>query len=285
MSEQPLVSIIVPVWNGEDYLQQALESALASTYTNIEIIIVNDGSTDGSASIAESVMNNNPKQSIRLHHQENSGEATAINVGVSLTQGLFLLVLSADDLIGPELVDRAVEKFRLDPKLGGVYPDWLRIDSEGSVIGKVQVKEFSVDELIGKLNCLPGPGTVIRRSALLPGHLRNPLLALVSDYECWLRLCPTTQFARLPGYHASWRDHDESTSRKLNALDWSREMERALIDFFQNDSEQQFWHLKSQALAAVNVQIYKNTTGLRKLLAALTALSLDPKRIRCSRNS
>lgn len=91
--DSPLVSIIVPVFNGEKYLCEAIESILAQTYQTIEIIIVDDGSTDNSSGVAKSFA---PK--VRYVYQNKSGIGAALNRGIELSQGDFLAFLDADDL-------------------------------------------------------------------------------------------------------------------------------------------------------------------------------------------
>ena len=88
-----LVSVIIPVFNGEKYLREAIESVLAQTYRSFEIILVNDGSTDSTGAIA-----NGFASQLRYFYQENGGLAAALNRGIELSRGCFLSFLDADDL-------------------------------------------------------------------------------------------------------------------------------------------------------------------------------------------
>jgi glycosyltransferase involved in cell wall biosynthesis len=88
----PLVSIVMPVYNGEQYIQEALDSCLAQTYTNIEIIIVNDGSTDATANIVQQY-----DDAIRSIYQENQGPSVARNQAIKLAQGDYIKFCDADD--------------------------------------------------------------------------------------------------------------------------------------------------------------------------------------------
>lgn len=103
-----LVSIVVPVYNGEKHLAQCIESLLAQTYSNIELICVDDGSTDGSLAILESHAKNDSR--VKVIHQENAGPGRARNVGISHAKGEFIYFFDCDDWCAPELIASAVER-------------------------------------------------------------------------------------------------------------------------------------------------------------------------------
>ena len=110
-----LVSVIVPVYNGKRYLGEAIESVLAQTYRSVEIIVVDDGSTDGSAQVAKRF------DSVRYSFQSNSGAAAARNQGVASSQGDFLAFLDADDLWINDKLARQMAVFQADSKLDMVF--------------------------------------------------------------------------------------------------------------------------------------------------------------------
>ena len=101
----PLVSIVIPVYNGSNFLREAIESALAQTYKNLEIIVVNDGSKDDTESIALSF-----GDKIRYFAKENGGTSTALNLGIANMRGDYFSWLSHDDLYYPQKISRAVEE-------------------------------------------------------------------------------------------------------------------------------------------------------------------------------
>src|SRR4051812_20505544 len=109
MTSNPLVSIIVPVYNGANYVGEAIQSALAQTYPNIEVLVVDDGSTDGGATRA---VIDSFGDRIRSISQPNGGVASALNTGITHMRGSFFSWLSHDDLYRPEKVSRQVETWR-----------------------------------------------------------------------------------------------------------------------------------------------------------------------------
>ena len=107
-----LISCIIPVYNGELYLQEALESILAQTYRPLEIIVVDDGSTDGTAALVAGY-----GDKLRYLFQPNAGTAAACNLGITAADGDFVAFLAADDLWHPEKLSRQISRFQVRPDL------------------------------------------------------------------------------------------------------------------------------------------------------------------------
>jgi len=101
----PLVSIVIPVYNGSNFLKEAIDSALAQTYKNLEIIVVNDGSKDDTEKIALSY-----KDKIRYFFKENGGTSTALNLGIEKMHGEYFSWLSHDDLYYPNKIERSIQE-------------------------------------------------------------------------------------------------------------------------------------------------------------------------------
>jgi len=110
--EQPLISCIVPVFNGERYLREALDSILAQTYRPLEIIVADDGSGDGTAGVVATF-----GDQVRYIRQPNQGPSSARNLGVGAATGDFIAFLDADDLWHPEKLTRQMERFHARPEL------------------------------------------------------------------------------------------------------------------------------------------------------------------------
>ena len=109
---EPLVSCIVPCFDGERWLEECLRSILAQTHRRLEVIVVDDGSRDGSARIVETRF-----PTVRLHRQENRGPGAACNQGLALASGDLVAFLEQDDLWLPEKVERQVAEFAARPSL------------------------------------------------------------------------------------------------------------------------------------------------------------------------
>jgi glycosyltransferase involved in cell wall biosynthesis len=110
--DQPLISCIVPVFNGEKYLAEALDSILAQTYRPLDVIVVDDGSTDGTAALAARYGDR-----VRYARQDNSGAPAARNLGLNIAKGEFVAFLDADDLWDAEKLRRQIARFEARPEL------------------------------------------------------------------------------------------------------------------------------------------------------------------------
>jgi glycosyltransferase involved in cell wall biosynthesis len=116
MQNSPLVSVIIPVYNCDRYLAEAIESVLKQTYQPLEVIVIDDGSTDNSAEVAR-----NFGSSVLYHYQTQSGAATARNFGIELAQGSFLAFLDADDFWIEDKLTRQMTVFDNEPDLDIVF--------------------------------------------------------------------------------------------------------------------------------------------------------------------
>jgi len=122
----PLVSIVIPVYNGSNYLREAIDSALAQTYKNLEIIVVNDGSKDNTEEIALSYGNK-----IRYFSKPNGGTSTALNLGIENMRGDYFSWLSHDDLYYPQKIERSVEELsKLEDKNTIIISELEGIDED-----------------------------------------------------------------------------------------------------------------------------------------------------------
>jgi glycosyltransferase involved in cell wall biosynthesis len=205
----PTFSIITAVYNGENFIRETVDSVLSSSaHQDCEYIVINDGSTDKTLEILQTYGNH-----IRVITQVNSGESAAINVGIDLSLGKFLLVVSADDpLFSAEIFEGIVDEFKNNDALVAIYPDWQIIDSNSRVLEVKKLPDFSSKEFLGKNIVLPGPGTIFRRDAALKLLGRNEKLKFVGDYDFWLRLSDLGEIKHRPQTLAQWRSHGGSTS-------------------------------------------------------------------------
>lgn len=112
----PLISVIISVYNGEEFLNESIDSVWQQTYSPLELIVIDDGSTDGTAEIAQQYGSR-----VRYHFQENQGIGPARNAGIALARGSYLAFLDADDLFTPERLALQMAAFAADPGLEAVF--------------------------------------------------------------------------------------------------------------------------------------------------------------------
>jgi len=142
MSDNIKVSVVIPCYNQSAYLTDTVKSVLASDYPNTEIIIINDGSTDGSDTIAQHLAHLHPQ--VTYISQQNSGPSVARNHGISMAKGKYILPLDGDDLISPDYISSAVNILESSPEVKVVY---CQAEKFGAKNGPWKLKPFSLQNL------------------------------------------------------------------------------------------------------------------------------------------
>lgn len=217
---QPLVSIVIPVYNGANYLRQALDSALAQTYGNVEIVVVDDGSTDGGAT-AEIICSYGDR--VRGFTQPNGGCAAALNRAVREARGDFVSWLSHDDLMAPTKIEKQVELLfhQSDPTSTIVYGDYSVFYGDEPVFSDVpaltfpQVQPEHFRYFLTTQNCLHGCSLLIPRRAILEHGMFVESLRTVLDFDLWFKLAKTNRFVFCPDVGVHSRAHpDQDSNRK-----------------------------------------------------------------------
>jgi glycosyltransferase involved in cell wall biosynthesis len=213
------VSVVIPAYNADKFLVETLTSAVQANPKSV--IVVDDGSLDNTLNVAEEFSRTNP--SVRVFTKSNAGESSAINFGLNFVETPYVLFLSADDLIDKSLLSKAVQILEKDKSLVAVYPSWRTISGNGEVLSEAKNLTFSISRLVGSLECLPGPGSIIRRSSIRLA--RNESLRQFPDLEHWLRLSMVGPFIHMPEILASWRTHESNQSKKTYGSQLSFELD------------------------------------------------------------
>lgn len=133
MTNTPLFSIIVPIYNVESYLKECLDSILAQTYKDFELILINDGSIDTSGEIAKTYANSH--SFITLFNQENSGQSVARNKGLKSAKGQYIVFVDADDRLDSKALEYYAKCFKNDNSLDIIYTEFNLISDEGHSLG------------------------------------------------------------------------------------------------------------------------------------------------------
>jgi glycosyltransferase involved in cell wall biosynthesis len=197
MSEQPLVSVVIATYNMSQYLTKAIDSVLAQTWTNLELIVVDDGSTDGTPGKMES-FEDDPR--VRYLPTENQGQPRAKNRGVRETKGDFIAFCDADDLWSPNKLAIQMPFFK-DLKVGVVYSDVSYIDQNGAPLEKeIPYERHSGDvtqNLVVK-NFVPFGTAVVRRACVERNGVFDVNLPMGIDWDLWLRYSIDWHFRYAP---------------------------------------------------------------------------------------
>lgn len=246
----PLVSIIVPAYNHAATLAVAVDSILAQTYPAIEIIALDDGSTDNTCSVLSRY-----EGKIRWESHTNIGQAATLNKGWTMARGELLGYLSADDFLYPDAVSRSVAALAAAPDAVVSYCNFDLVDPEGRQTRRVSRTAFSLARVLTTLDCPPGPGALFRRTAFEAAGGWNPALRLIPDFDYWLRLALHGRFVHVPQALAAWRIHPGSQSFATVSADRADESVRVILAFFATPGlDPEIAALRSQSLA--RAQLY-----------------------------
>ncbi len=245
-----LVSIITPCYNGERYVAETIESVQKQTYTNWEMMIVDDGSRDKSAEIIEEYTKKDNR--IRLIRQENAGSAAARNHGIRLAEGQYIALLDSDDLWDPEFLDHQIT-FMKKRNAACVCCSYRRINEASEEIGHptfcknaISVKDMQVMNQIG---CLSG---LYDCSVYGKKYLREELKSIRDDYAYWYDIVALEGVAYgNPEILASYRVLSNSTTGN------KKKLIRKQYEFYRG-------YLKLGRLRSVCNTIRWGIAGLRK---------------------
>jgi len=219
---QPLVSIVLPTYNGSRYLREALESCLAQTYQNWELIVVDDCSNDSTPEIIAEFVARDPRiRSIR--HEVNQKLPQALNTGHAAARGEYLTWTSDDNRFLPPALEQMTRFLEQHPSVALVYADCVLIDERGQYLRDFPSEPPSRLAYIDTLACF-----LYRRSMYQALGGYDPELVLAEDYEYFLRAYRQFEFAQLHQVLYQYRWHNQSLTKSANRLAIRSSAERAL---------------------------------------------------------
>ena len=215
--ELPLVSVCIAAYNHEAYVAQAIESVLAQSYPNIEILVADDASPDGTAAIVREFAQRHPSRVRALLLGKNEGPSRISNRLFAMAQGELVAFLGSDDRMLPQRIERQVEHMRSNPGCVAVFSEIAVIDAQGRRVESDGERFFNQPiihlrrQLLGG-NFLNAPSAMVRRSDLIAVGGYDPLLRYVQDLELWGRLLGRGEIARIQECLTEYRVHGANLS-------------------------------------------------------------------------
>ena len=197
MKQQPIVSVVMGVYNSERHLRQAVESILNQTFSDFEFIIVNDGSTDSSRAILESY---DDSRILLLHNRDNIGLTRSLNKGLAIARGDYVARMDADDISMRRRLGKQVAFFKVHPAVGILGTSGVKIDSKGHYVGLLEMPASNLQirwaSLLG--NPFLHPTVMVRRAILKCRDLTyDEAFETAQDYDLWTRTLRCTLGANL----------------------------------------------------------------------------------------
>lgn len=230
MSTLPSISIVTPTLNQRRFIGETIDSVLQQGYSNLEYLVVDGGSTDGTQELLSTF-----KGDLRWLSQAGSGQTAAINQGWQLTSGEVIAWINSDDVYAPEALRRVGEYFQRHPEVDIVYGDCDMIDANGRFLKMYPTQPFDFVELVrSTINIVPQPATFLRRSVVEKTGVLDESLSYVMDFDYWLRAGLQRDIRYMPEKLAALRVH--ATAKSIAQLGkFAVELVQVYQSFFERD--------------------------------------------------
>lgn len=262
----PLVSIIIPAYNAERFIRQTIDSVLAQTVRDLEIILVDDGSNDETATVVKKIADSR----VKYFYQKNASQAVARNKGLSLAQGTFIAFLDADDLWPPQKLERQLPLFD-QTAVGFTYTGAVFVDIEGNVGRPLpgKMRRGNITEPLLQGNFIPCSSVIIRQTLLKQTKIKfREKIQGVEDYDLWLRLSLHTRCDFEPAPLLYYRLHPGNFSAQMEKMsERTIQVQSDFVDDLQR-SDVVAEQLRSLRSAAILGQRLTRIRLVHQLLAA-----------------
>ena len=238
----PLISVIIPVYNAEATIKETIDSVLNQTFTDLELLVINDGSKDSSLSIISNIKDSR----LKVFSYKNAGVAISRNRGIKKAGGKFIAFLDADDLWTSDKLEAQLKALQSNPKAAVAY-SWVDYINEfgeflhngnHTTINGNAYKQLLVENVLEN-----GSNPLIRRDALIKVGGFNQSLTPAEDWDMWLRLASQYDFVTVPDAYVLYRMSFSSVSTNVV------EMEKACLKFIEksfNSAPKSLQYLKTK---------------------------------------
>jgi glycosyltransferase involved in cell wall biosynthesis len=211
MITKPYVTVLMPVYNGEKYLKEAIESILAQTYSNFEFLIINDGSIDASEEI---ILSYNDQRIRYIKNERNLKLIATLNKGLELSKGEFIVRLDADDIAREDRIEKQLN-FLMSHEDYGLVGSWCKVINSDK---KITYHVDHEDLIFAMALYCPfiHPSIMIRKSILIENQLKfSENFLHAEDYELWSRIILITKVANIPDFFTFYREHEAQISTRF----------------------------------------------------------------------
>lgn len=265
MKTKPLVSVLMPVYNGGKYLEEAIESILSQTYTNLELIICNDASTDDSKDI---ILKFDDARICYIENETNQGIVVTRNRLFSVARGKYFSIMDCDDVALPEKIKLQIDFMEYHPECG-ICGTWAqKINDKNEVTGYIQMP---LKDVYIRINLL-FQSSFVQSSVVISRETLEDLsydsgFPVAEDYDLWERISHRTRMCNLPEFLLLYRWHGENISQQTDLL-----MEKKRAEIINRQLKERFAGLydrygdKIEEHKLIGTLIYRGTEAFSSAL-------------------
>jgi glycosyltransferase involved in cell wall biosynthesis len=267
----PKVSVIMPVYNGEKFVQDAINSILNQTFSDFELILINDGSNDSSLQVISSY---NDPRIVLINNIVNTGLPNVRNQGLYASRGEYIAWLDSDDISVPERLEKQVEFLDKNPQVG-MCGAWIQMLGAGnnSVVQFPSDPEFIRAQMLFS-NCFANSTTMMRAACTREINLRFDLSHHLSqDYGLWVRIPRHWKITNIPEVLTTYRLHSSQVTeiykRKQIELSWEIQKEQLLALGIESTEQDRLIHMSLSGFIPNTFQVYAKLFEAKNYLIKL----------------
>lgn len=208
------ISVVMPVYNGEKYLNEAIDSIICQTFRNFELIIIDDGSNDNTSNIIKSY---NDERIVYIKNNENLGIAKTLNKGIEIAKGKYIARMDADDICYPYRLEKQYKFMEENLKIGLCGSSVEVFTDTTSNIHECPTDNEEIKVLQMFNTAFAHPSVIIRKDILDKYNLKyDEFYEGMEDYELWLKMSQFTQLANIKQVLLKYRNHDKQITKEIN---------------------------------------------------------------------
>lgn len=211
LSEQPLISVIVPSFNQGRYIRATIDSVLNQEYRPLQIIVIDGGSRDETVSVLKSF---GSTAELEWVSENDRGVVEAVNKGFARARGELVAIQSSDDCYLPGAFPTAIQEFRENPDLGLLYGDTVKVNAEGQELARHKIGPYSLLNLLRLQTWIPQPSAFFRRELLDALGGWDDRIPYAPDTDLWIRMAFRTVVKKVNHYFSLRRMHGEQRDKQ-----------------------------------------------------------------------
>ncbi|TVP52824.1 MAG: glycosyltransferase [Halomonadaceae bacterium] len=282
-SEEPLVSVLIPAFNRVDLIEETVQSVWAQTYSRVELIVVDDGSTDGTYEKLQQLSDQGNLTLLTHQGRANKGQSAALNLALRHASGRYISILDSDDLFLPQKLEKQVHYLENHPDVGLVYGLGEAVDSQGNWLYDLLSADHTEpnDPAAVLLDCyfLLPQNALVRKQVFDQAGLFEESFRAAQDHDMLIRLAELTRFGFMPEKFFQYRRHDDSISATGAERRWTTGFEILQRAASRYPYKKSIIRRRKAVLNFRLSQVYwQQKNHIKALLCVLKSGLLDPRR-------